>query len=85
MPGLILMLGGAYTYARAPLDFWIQDWLHLGRNPYDKIGHFAQGFVPAIVAHELLLQQFSIRSRKLVAFLAISICLAVSALYELIE
>jgi putative membrane protein len=83
--GLILMLGGAYTYARVPLGSWIQDWFHLGRNPYDKIGHFAQGFVPAIVARELLLQHFSIRSRKLVTFLAISICLAVSALYELIE
>src|SRR4249919_50426 len=51
--GVILMLGGAYTYARVPLGFWIQDWLHLARNPYDKIGHFAQGFVPAIVAREL--------------------------------
>jgi putative membrane protein len=83
--GVILMLGGAYSYARVPLGFWIPDWLHLGRNPYDKIGHFAQGFVPAIVARELLLRFFSIRSRKLVAFLVISICLAVSALYELIE
>jgi putative membrane protein len=83
--GLILMLGGAYTYARVPLGFLIQDWWHLGRNPYDKIGHFAQGFVPAIVGRELLIRLFSIQSRKLVAFLAICICLAVSALYELIE
>jgi putative membrane protein len=83
--GLILMLGGAYTYAHVPLGFWVQDWLHLSRNPYDKVGHFAQGFVPAIVARELLIRYFSVRSRKLVAFLAICICLAVSAMYELIE
>jgi len=48
--GLILMLGGAYTYARVPLGFWMQDWFGFGRNNYDKIGHFAQGFVPAIIA-----------------------------------
>jgi putative membrane protein len=83
--GLILMLGGAYTYARVPLGYWMQDWFHLARNDYDKLGHFAQGFVPAMVARELLIRVFRIRSLKLVAFLAVCICLAVSAMYELIE
>ncbi|MGW8271662.1 MAG: DUF2238 domain-containing protein, partial [Burkholderiales bacterium] len=53
---LVLMLGGAYTYARVPLGFQIQDFLHLARNPYDKIGHFFQGFVPALVAREILIR-----------------------------
>lgn len=83
--GLILMLGGAYTYARVPLGFWLQDWLQLARNPYDRIGHFAQGFVPAIIARELLLRVFHIPGRRLVAFLSVCICLAISAAYELIE
>lgn len=83
--GLILMLGGAYTYARVPLGFWMQDWFGFARNNYDKIGHFAQGFVPAIIARELLIRRWKIPQRGLVAFLAISICLAFSAFYELIE
>ena len=83
--GLILMLGGAYTYARVPLGFWMQDWFGFARNNYDKIGHFAQGFVPAIIARELLIRKWKIPQRGLVAFLAISISLAFSALYELIE
>lgn len=83
--GLILMVGGAYTYARVPLGFWMQDWFGFTRNHYDRIGHFAQGFVPAIVARELLIRRWAITSRKLVAFLAVCICLAVSACYELIE
>jgi putative membrane protein len=83
--GLILMLGGAYTYARVPLGFWMQDWLGFARNNYDKIGHFAQGFVPAIIARELLIRKWKIPQRGLVAFLAISICLAFSAFYELVE
>jgi putative membrane protein len=83
--GLILMLGGAYTYARVPLGFWMQDWFGFGRNNYDKIGHFAQGFVPAIIARELLIRKWKIPQRGLVAFLAISICLAFSAFYELVE
>ena len=83
--GLILMVGGAYTYARVPLGFWMQDWFGFTRNNYDKIGHFAQGFVPAIVSRELLIRLFRIPSKRLVAFLCVSICLAVSALYELIE
>ena len=83
--GLILMLGGAYTYARVPLGFWMQDWFGFSRNNYDKIGHFAQGFIPAIVARELLIRKFAITRRGLVAFLCISICLGISAFYELIE
>lgn len=83
--GLILMLGGAYTYARVPLGFWLQDLLSLERNPYDRIGHLAQGFVPAIVARELLIRVFRIEGRKLIGFLVVCICLAISAVYELIE
>lgn len=83
--GLILMLGGAYTYARVPLGFWMQDWFGFARNNYDKIGHFAQGFVPALVARELLIRVFNVPSKKLVAFLCVCICLAISAAYELIE
>lgn len=83
--GLILMLGGAYTYARVPLGFWLQDWFDFSRNNYDKIGHFAQGFVPAFVAREMLVRIYDIRTKGLLAFLCISVCLAISALYELIE
>lgn len=83
--GLILMLGGAYTYARVPFGFTLQQAFDLSRNPYDKIGHFAQGFVPAIVAREMLLRIFRLQGRKLVGFLMICICLAISATYELLE
>jgi putative membrane protein len=83
--GLILMTGGAYTYAHVPLGFWMQDWFGFTRNNYDKIGHFAQGFVPAVAARELLIRKFGLRRGGLVAFLCISICLAFSALYEIIE
>ena len=83
--GLILMVGGAYTYAHVPLGFWMQEWFGFARNNYDKIGHFAQGFVPAIAARELLMRKFGLRQDGLVAFLCVCICLAVSALYEIIE
>lgn len=83
--GLILMLGGAYTYARVPLGFWMQDWFDWSRNNYDKIGHFAQGFVPAFVVRELLVRVYTLSSRNLIAMLTVSVCLAISALYELIE
>ncbi len=83
--GLILMLGGAYTYAHVPLGFWMQDWFGFTRNNYDKIGHFVQGFVPAMVARELLIRKFAITRRGLVTFLSIAICLGFSAFYELIE
>jgi putative membrane protein len=87
--GVILMYGGAYTYARVPLGFWMQDWFGFARNNYDKIGHFTQGFVPAIVARELLIRKFGLdhqgQHRKLLPFLCVSICLAFSAFYELVE
>lgn len=83
--GLILIVGGSYTYARVPLGFWMQDWFGFTRNNYDKIGHFAQGFIPAMVARELLIRKFTITRRGLVAFLSIAICLGFSAFYELIE
>ncbi len=83
--GLVLMLGGAYSYARVPLGFALQDWLGLARNPYDRIGHFMQGFVPAIVIRELLVRYGEIGRRALVAPLVLACCLAISAAYELIE
>ena len=83
--GLVLMLGGAYTYARVPLGFTLQDWLGLARNPYDRIGHLMQGFVPAIVLRELLLRWGGLRAGALSAVLVLACCLAVSACYELIE
>ena len=83
--GLILIYGGAYTYARVPAGFWLQEWLGFARNPYDRIGHLAQGFVPALVARELLLRVFHIEGRKILFFLVVCVALAISAFYELIE
>jgi putative membrane protein len=83
--GLVLMLGGAYTYARVPLGFAVQDWLDLARNPYDRFGHFIQGFVPAIVLRELLVRWGGLKRGLLLAALVLACCLAVSAAYELIE
>ncbi|HSA90204.1 MAG TPA: DUF2238 domain-containing protein [Burkholderiales bacterium] len=82
---LVLILGGAYTYARVPLGFWLQEWLALERNPYDRIGHFMQGFVPAMLAREILLRTHSVTTKKMAAFLSVCVALAFSALYELIE
>lgn len=82
---LVLMLGGAYTYAEVPLGFQLQDFLGLGRNPYDKIGHFFQGFVPAMVAREILVRGTFVRGGKMLAFIIVCIVLAISATYELIE
>ena len=83
--GFVLMLGGAYTYARVPIGFAVQDWLHLARNPYDRFGHLMQGFVPAIVLREILIRTGSIASRRLLTVTVLAYCLSVSALYELIE
>ncbi|MEP7155459.1 MAG: DUF2238 domain-containing protein [Betaproteobacteria bacterium] len=83
--GLILMVGGAYTYAHVPLGFWMEDWFGFTRNNYDKIGHFAQGFIPAIAAREVLIRVSGLTSKRLVIFLCVAICLGFSALYELIE
>lgn len=83
--GVILAVGGAYTYARVPVGFAVQDWLHLARNPYDKLGHFAQGFVPALVAREILLRGGYVVGRKMAGFLSLCVVMFVSANYELIE
>ncbi|HEY3349087.1 MAG TPA: DUF2238 domain-containing protein [Thermoanaerobaculia bacterium] len=82
---LILVAGGHWTYARVPLGFCIEELLSLHRNPYDKIGHFAQGFVPAIAAREILVRGGYVRGRKMLAFVILSIVLAISASYELFE
>jgi putative membrane protein len=83
--GLVLMLGGAYSYARVPVGFAFQDWLGLARNPYDRFGHLMQGFVPAIVIRELLIRLGGLAPGRLLIMLVIAVCLAISASYELIE
>ena len=83
--GLILILGGHYTYAQVPLGFWIQDAFDLTRNHYDRFGHLAQGFVPAILAREILLRNTKLDPGKMLFFLVASVCLAFSAFYEMIE
>ena len=82
---LVLIYGGAYTYARVPLGFWLQDVLGFERNPYDRIGHFMQGFVPAMIAREILVRGGFVNGRRMLAFVCVCIALAVSAFYELIE
>jgi putative membrane protein len=82
---LILILGGAYTYARVPLGYWLQELFSLARNPYDRIGHFAQGIVPALLAREILLRGGYVTGRRMAAFLSACVALAVSACYELVE
>jgi putative membrane protein len=82
---LVLILGGAYTYARVPLGFWLQDWFGFARNPYDRIGHLMQGIVPALVAREILVRGGYVAGRRMAAFLSVCVALAVSAFYELIE
>lgn len=82
---LILIIGGYYTYARVPLGFWAQDFFDLSRNHYDRLGHFAQGFVPAVLAREILLRRSPLEPGKWLFFLVVSVCLAFSAFYELIE
>lgn len=82
---LVLIAGGTYTYARVPLGFWIEHAFSLSRNPYDKIGHFMQGFVPFLVMREILLRGGYLSSRRMAAFLSICVAMAISAWYELIE
>jgi putative membrane protein len=82
---LVLILGGAYTYARVPLGFQLQEWLELARNPYDRIGHFFQGFVPALAAREILVRGRRVRGTRMLAFVVVCIALAISASYELVE
>ena len=82
---LVLIAGGHYTYARVPLGFWIEHAFSLGRNPYDKIGHFMQGFVPFLVTREILLRNGFLTGRRMAAFLSVCVVMAISAWYELIE
>lgn len=82
---IILMVGGLYTYAKVPIGFDVQEWFGLSRNPYDKLGHFFQGLVPALAAREILVRGGYVRGRKMIAFLVCCVALAISAVYELIE
>ena len=81
----ILMLGGHYTYAEVPLGYWMKDAFGFARNHYDRIGHFAQGFVPAILAREILLRKTPLKSGGWLFFLVTCVCMAISAFYEFIE
>lgn len=81
----VLIVGGHYTYAEVPLFDWVRDAFGLARNHYDRVGHLAQGFVPAILAREVLLRQSPLKPGKWLSFIVVSICLAISAAYELVE
>ncbi len=82
---LVLIVGGHYTYAQVPLGFWMEDWFGFTRNHYDRIGHFLQGFVPALIAREILLRKTRLHRGKILTFLVLCVCLAISASYELLE
>ena len=82
---IILVIGGHYTYAEVPLFNWLRDTFELSRNHYDRLGHFAQGFVPALIAREILIRRSPLKPGKWLFFIVISICLAISAAYELLE
>jgi putative membrane protein len=82
---IILMVGGKYTYAEVPLGFWLQDALGFSRNHYDRIGHFAQGFIPAMLAREVFVRRSPLGGSPWLPFVVVCFCLAFSALYELIE
>lgn len=82
---IVLIVGGAYSYARVPLGFEIAQWFSLDRNPYDKLGHFMQGFVPTMVVREILIRNHILAKGKMLSFIVICIILAISASYELIE
>ncbi len=82
---ILLAIGAHYTYAEVPAGFWVRDFFDLGRNHYDRLGHFAQGFVPALIAREVIVQREIILRRGWIAFFAVSAAMTVSALYELIE
>jgi putative membrane protein len=81
----ILILGGHYTYARVPPGFWVQDFFGFARNHYDRLGHLAQGFIPAMIAREILLRRTPLRQGGWLFFLVCCVCLAISAVYEFIE
>lgn len=82
---IVLMVGGTYTYARVPIGFEFAHWLGIERNPYDRLGHFFQGFVPALAAREILIRGCYVNGRRMLAFLVVCVVLAISASYELIE
>jgi putative membrane protein len=82
---IILSVGGIYTYEKVPLGYWMQDWFGFARNHYDRIGHFAQGFIPALISREILLRTSPLRPGKWLSVIIVALCLAISALYELIE
>ncbi|MFY9554333.1 MAG: DUF2238 domain-containing protein [Blastocatellia bacterium] len=82
---IILMVGGHYTYAEVPIGQWIRDQFDLSRNHYDRLGHFAQGFVPAMISREVLLRLNVVKRGRWLFVLVVSVCLAISALYELVE
>lgn len=82
---IVLIVGGYYTYAEVPFGFWIKDMFSLSRNPYDRIGHFLQGFVPALIARELFIRRAYVSGKKMTFFLSICVVMTVSASYELIE
>jgi putative membrane protein len=82
---LILMVGGHYTYAEVPLFNWVRDTFHQARNNYDRVGHFAQGFVPAIIAREVLLRKTPLKRGGWLYLIVVGMCLGISALYELFE
>jgi putative membrane protein len=82
---VILIVGGHYTYAEVPLFDWIQEIFNQTRNNYDKLGHFAQGFVPAMITRELLIRKQVVLKRNWLNFIVVSIALAISAAYEFIE
>ncbi len=81
----ILMVGGKYTYAEVPLGYWVNSITGWTRNNYDRLGHLAQGFVPAIIGREMLLRTSPLKRGKWLAFIVVCICLAISATYELVE
>ncbi|HEX9179812.1 MAG TPA: DUF2238 domain-containing protein [Burkholderiales bacterium] len=85
MHAVVLMVGGHYTYAEMPLFNWLRDALHLDRNYYDRLGHFFQGFVPAMIAREVLLRRSPLHSGKWLFFLVSCVALAISAVYEFVE
>lgn len=82
---IVLIIGGTYTYARVPMGYQIAEFFNLSRNPYDKIGHFFQGLVPALAAREILVRGAYVNGRKMLNFIIVCIVLAISACYELIE
>ena len=82
---VILMVGGHYSYARVPLGFWMQNLLGLARNDYDRLGHFAQGFIPAILIREILLRTSPLRRGRWLFVIVTAMCLAFSACYEFFE